>query len=82
MATNGRSRRAFDYEYRDGEELVLRFRRPGWLDSLVPPAARQHWLAAQKEMLLAVRSLLDAAINRVEEREGRETQRRREIKVE
>ena len=72
--------RPFDYEYRPGEELVLRFRRP--VIDCIPAEARDHLIAAQKEFLLALRSLVDAALSRMEEHERGETFRRTEIKVE
>ena len=73
-------RRPFEYEYRPGDELVLRFRRP--VLDLIPCEARDHLMAAQKEFLLALRSLVDAALSRMEEHERGETFRRTEIKVE
>jgi hypothetical protein len=75
--TNGR--KPFEYEYRPGDELVLRFRRP--VLDLIPCEARDHLLTAQKEFLLALRSLVDAAISRMEDHERSETFRRTEIKV-
>ena len=72
--------RPFEYEYRPGEELVLRFRRP--VIDFIPCEARDHLMAAQKEFLLALRSLVDTALSRLEERERGETFRRTEIKVE
>ena len=72
--------RPFEYEYRPGEELVLRFRRP--LLDLIPAEAHEHLVAGRKELLLAMRSFVDAAISRLEERERARTQRRSEIKVE
>ena len=78
--TKADGRRPFEYEYRPGDELVLRFRRP--VIDLIPCEARDHLMAAQKEFLLALRGLVDAAISRMEERERGETIRRTEIKVE
>jgi hypothetical protein len=69
----------FECEYTPGEELVFRFRRPSL--HLLGPEARGHLLEARKETLLAVRSLLDAALERLEEEE-RPRRRRRAIKVE
>lgn len=73
------TQKLFEYEYRPGEELVLRFRSPS--GRLLPPEVRNHWLEAQKELLLALRSLVDAAIALVEERESAQS-RRQEIRVE
>ncbi|MGQ9572409.1 MAG: hypothetical protein ACUVV3_04390 [Dehalococcoidia bacterium] len=70
----------FEYEYRPGEELVLRFRSP--LIELIPAEVHEHLVGARKELLLAMRSFVDAAIKRLEEREQARTRRRTEIKVE
>lgn len=67
-----------DYEYKPGDELVLHFHMPRM--RLLPQEARNHWLESQKEMLLAMRSLLDAAIGMVEEQKAGPA-RRQEIKV-
>jgi len=80
IMTKTDGRKPFEYEYRPGDELVLRFRRP--VIDLIPCEARDHLMAAQKEFLLALRSLVDAAISRMEEHERGETFRRTEIKVE
>jgi len=78
--TKADGRKPFEYEYRPGDELVLRFRRP--VIDFIPCEARDHLLAAQKEFLLALRALVDTAISRMEEHERGETIRRTEIKVE
>ncbi len=52
-------------EYRPGEEFVLRFRPPK-LQMMSEPT-REHLRAARREMLLAVRSIIDEAIRRTEE---------------
>ena len=39
------------------------------VESMIPPAVREHRLAARKEFLLGLRSFLDAAIERVEKPE-------------
>jgi hypothetical protein len=80
MMTKANGRRPFEYEYRPGDELVLRFRRP--VIDLIPCEALDHLMAAQKEFLLALRGLVDAAIARMEDSERGETFRRTEIKVE
>ena len=71
--------RPFEYEYRPGGELVLRFRSP--LIDLIPAEVHEHLVAGRKEFLLAMRSFVDAAINRLQERERARTRRRTEIKV-
>jgi hypothetical protein len=38
--------------------------------SILPPEVAQHGRAAQKEVLLAFRSLIDAAINRIDRRQS------------
>jgi hypothetical protein len=72
--------RPFEYEYRPGEELVLRFRSP--VIDLIPAEVHEHLVASRKELLLAMRSFVDAAISRLEERERARTKRRTKIKVE
>ena len=72
--------RPFEYEYRPGEELVLRFRSP--LIDLIPAEVHEHLVAGRKELLLAMRSFVDVAISRLEEREQARARRRSEIKVE
>jgi hypothetical protein len=48
----------------DGVELMLPTRM---MRRLVPPETRSHLRAARREMMLATRSVLDSAINRMEE---------------
>ncbi len=48
----------------------------------LPGDTRQHLLNAKREVLLALRSLVDAAIERTEERaEGRDGRRRSRIEI-
>jgi hypothetical protein len=55
---------------RSANEVVLRFPSPNrLLRALLPPDAVQHMYAAQREQLLALRSVIDAAITRIEEAE-------------
>lgn len=56
-----------EWEHHPGEEFILRFKPP--LVKILPDETRGHVKAVQKEMLLALRSLIDAAIGRVEEAE-------------
>jgi hypothetical protein len=65
------------------EELeALRARQPGaLLRSMLPPEVRQHLRAAQREQLLAVRALIDAAIKRTEEEPVR-PRRRESVRIE
>ncbi len=50
------------------------------LQRLVPPDVSKHLIASQREMLLAMRSVLDRAIDRMEE--GEEKVAERNIPVE
>ncbi len=59
--------RVFEIEHRPGEELVLRFKLARL--SILPDEARGHFRMARKEMLLALRSLLDKAIEQTEKAE-------------
>ena len=69
----------FEVEYHPGEEVVLRFKSPKfrWL----PDSTKQHLLVARKEMLLALRSMLDRAIERMEEPGETKGRKRSKIKV-
>jgi len=71
--------RVFEVEYHPGGTVVLRFKAPRF--SLVPKAARGHLRTARKEMLLALRSLLDKAIEQTEETEKTGAKRRTKIEV-
>ena len=71
---------SIEWEHHPGEEFVLRFKPP--LSKLMPDEARQHARLARKEVLLAIRSMLDAAIERVDESEKNTEKRRAKIKVE
>lgn len=67
-----------ELEYRPGEEVVLRFRPPKV--PALSPEAREHFRTARREFLLALRSLIDAAIEALEKRE--EPKGRTKIEVE
>ena len=56
--------RFIEVDYSPDEGLTLHF-RPHSL-SLIPEPTRQHIRAANKEMLLALRSFVDQAIDRME----------------
>jgi len=71
--------KVFEIEYHPGEEVVLRFKAP--LLSIVPEEARGHFKTARKEALLALRSLLDKAVERAEETEKTKTKKRTKIEV-
>ena len=72
--------RILEVEHKPGEELVIRFRPHGlrWL----PEETRSHIYGARKEVLLALKSLIDRAIERVEEREKAEAKKRTKIDIE
>ena len=59
----------FEVEYGPDEGLVLRFHKP---IGLVSGPASGHLKNSAREMLLSVRSLVDAALKVVEEKEGTE----------
>jgi hypothetical protein len=68
----------FECEYTQGKELVFRIKRPGM--QLLSPEARGHLLDARKDVLMAVRSLIDAALSGLEEKKA--SRKRTVIKVE
>jgi hypothetical protein len=70
---------SIEWEHRPGEGLILRF-KPAFAKA-VPDETRSHVRLARKEMLLALRSLVDAAIVRVEEAEKKTKKRRTKIEV-
>ena len=69
----------FEVEYHPGEEVVLHFKAPKFRG--LPDSTRQHLLVARKEMLLALRSMLDRAIERMEEPGETKGRKRSKIKV-
>ena len=71
---------SIEWEHCPEEGLILRFKPP--LRKIVPDETRGHVRAAHKEMLLALRSLVDAAIVREEEAEKKADKRRTKIEVE
>ena len=73
------SEKILEIEHHPGEEVVLRFKAP--MFSIMPEETRSHFRTARKEMLLALRSLLDKAIERVEEVEKTRAKKRTKIEV-
>ena len=71
--------RLMEVEYKGGEGLVLKFKHPRF--RTIPESAREHVVRAQKEVLLALRSSLDAAIEVVEEVERKREKTRTKIEV-
>ena len=69
----------FEVEHRPDGEIVLRFKSPKFWG--LPESTKQHLVAAKKEMLLALRSALDQAIERVEESEKPKGRRKSKIEV-
>ena len=69
----------FAVEHRPGEEVVLRFKSPKFQG--LPDSTKKHLLAAQGEILLALRSMLDKAIERTEEAKEAKGKRRTKIEV-
>jgi hypothetical protein len=68
----------FEVEHHPGEDLILHFKLPKL--QLLPDPTREHLLAAQREILLALRATLDRAIERTEESEKK--RKRTKIEVE
>ena len=67
----------FEIEYHPGEEVVFRFKMSGF--SLMPEASRSHFKTTRREILLALRDLLDNAIEPAEE--PRKTKKRSKIEI-
>ena len=61
---------------RTEDHVVVRLPSPRrFLRSFLPAETRKHLYAAQREQLLALRSIVDAAIERVQEEEKKTAQR-------
>ncbi len=69
----------FEVEHRPGEEWVLRIKSPKL--QMFPDSTRQHMLAARKEILLALRGVLDSAIERTEQKGATKGKKRTKIEV-
>ncbi len=69
----------FEMEYRPGEEVVLRFKSPRIRG--LPASTRRHLLAGGREALLALRDILDGAIERTERSEKAPRKKRTRVKV-
>jgi len=68
-----------EIEHRPGGEMVLRVKSPkSWGLS---PDVRQHLFTAQKEMLLALRTVIDKGIDVAEEFEKPRERKKTRIKV-
>ena len=69
----------FEVEYRPGEEVVLRFKSPRLRG--LPDSTRRHLLAGGREALLALRDILDRAIERMEKAKEAPSRKRTRVKV-
>lgn len=72
--------RIFEIEHDPGEDIVFRIKTAGF--PVFPEPARSHFWAAQKEGLLALRSLIDIAIEQTERAEKPRKKEPREVEVE
>ena len=54
----------FEISFQPGEEVVIRLRAPNL--KMMKGETAQHIIGAKKEMLMALRSLLDEAISKTE----------------
>jgi len=70
----------FEVEHKPGEEIVLRFRTAKL--PVFPESARSHFWAAEKEGLLALRDLIDAAIDTMEKAGKPQSKERTKVEVE
>jgi len=71
---------SIEWEHSQEDGLVLRF-KPSII-GLINGEARQHALAARKEVLLTMRSLIDAAVKRTEDKENKSGSHGVKIEVE
>lgn len=69
-----------EWEHTEEDGLVLRC-KPSFIN-LVDGETRQHAMAARKEILLTMRSIIDVAIKRTDEKETKPGQHGVKIKVE
>ena len=85
MATETQARGQTFRAERTENEVVLRLPSPNRvLRAFLPDEAVKHMYAAQREQLMALRCVIDAAISRIEaaEKTGQGVPRRAEITVE
>jgi hypothetical protein len=69
----------FEVEHRPGEEFVFHLRAPSM--KLFPEASRGHIKTAERELLLSLRSFIDASIERLEQAEKRRKGEAEKIEV-
>ena len=68
----------FELEYNPGEEVVLRFKYPKM--KLLSEETKGHLVTARKEILMALRDILNAAVEKAPDAE-QPTKRKRKIEV-
>lgn len=71
---------SIEWEHSPEEGLVLRFKHP--FGGMAAGETYKHAVAARKEILLAVRGIIDVAVKRLEEKEQKTEKPRTKIKVE
>jgi len=69
----------FEISFQPGEEVVIRLRAPNL--KMMKGETAQHIIGAKREMLMALRSLLDEAITKTEAA-GAPSEEKTRIKVE
>ena len=80
MAAEETTRNEFS-EFREHSRAALRAWRDSWL-SLIPEGFVEKGREGQKEALLAIRSLIDVAIDRVEGEDKPKPKTKKKVKVE
>ncbi len=71
---------SIEWEHNPGEGLVVRIKPP--LGGMGAGETYKHAMAARKEILLALRSLIDTAVKHIDEKEQKTQKTRTKIKVE
>ncbi len=74
------TRRLLEVQYKPGEELVFRFNTQRL--RLLPEATQGHLRNANREFLLALRSIIDRAVERADGAETGRGRRRQRVQVE
>ena len=69
----------FEVEYRPGKEVILRFKSPSV--RVLSDTTKEHLSASGREMLLALRSMLDKAIEGTEESSKSKGRKKTKIEV-
>ena len=71
---------SIEWEHNPEEGLILRIKSP--FGDMATGEICQHAMAARKEILLALRGLIDVAVKHLEEKEQKTEKTRTKIKVE